>query len=257
MAAKVTSYFIFTENFPIFDQLVLEEGFLRTTKNNLIWINLGSPPSCVLGISSKVEEMLNLPLAQEKGLTLIRRYSGGGTVVVDNKTIFVTFIANIKDFPIEPFPQHIMQWSKQFYFPIFKEGLFDLKENDYVIGNKKFGGNAQYLTKNRFVHHSTLLWDYNQELMATLKRPKKAPNYRAEREHSDFLTTLKSVFETPQDFIASFVDVLKTHFDLQMINVQKLQEQIIEPYRQSTHKLEAINFSHSDHQSQTDQKMLV
>lgn len=255
--SKVFSYLVLTENFPILDQLLLEEGFLRTKKGSLIWINLGSPKACILGISSKADEMIDLNQAHEKQIPIIRRYSGGGTVVVDHNTIFVSFIANCQDFSLEPFPQPIMNWSKQFYFSVFKSKAFDLKENDYVLGEKKFGGNAQYLAKNRFVHHSTLLWDYNKELMGLLKQPKKAPQYRKERSHGDFLTTLKDVFEKPQDFISSFIEILKEHFELKVIHAHELREQIVEPYRQSTHKIELTSFSHFDHLIQTDQKTLV
>ena len=257
MSKKPPVHFLFTENYPIYDQLCLEEAFMRTSKDFLIWINLGSPESIVLGISSKIEELVDLEKAQESKVPLIRRYSGGGTVVVDHNTLFVTMIFETDLFGIDPFPSKIMEWSSRYYEPILNHQGFKLRENDYVLGDKKFGGNAQYLSKKRFVHHSTLLWDLNPLLMETLKNPSKAPQYRAHRNHLDFLTTLKQHFPSKQIFVENLVQALKTDLNLFPTTPELIKNSICAPYRQSTHKVEIANFSHSDLQIQTDQKMLV
>jgi hypothetical protein len=49
---------------------------------------------------------------------------------------------------------------------------------DYVFGERKFGGNAQAITSKRWLHHTSLLWDYDQRNMAVLTNPKKQPAYR-------------------------------------------------------------------------------
>lgn len=49
---------------------------------------------------------------------------------------------------------------------------------DYVFGERKFGGNAQAITSKRWLHHTSLLWDYDQPNMAVLTNPKKQPAYR-------------------------------------------------------------------------------
>ena len=51
--------------------------------------------------------------------------------------------------------------------------LFNLRENDYIYDDRKFGGNAQSISKNRFVHHTSFLYDYNAELMSKYLRTKK------------------------------------------------------------------------------------
>ena len=52
---------------------------------------------------------------------------------------------------------------------------------DYVFGERKFGGNAQAITSKRWLHHTSLLWDYDQRNMAVLTNPKKQPAYRQVR----------------------------------------------------------------------------
>jgi lipoate-protein ligase A len=49
---------------------------------------------------------------------------------------------------------------------------------DYVFGDRKFGGNAQSIIKNRWIHHTSFLWDYDVRNMAYLKLPSRVPQYR-------------------------------------------------------------------------------
>jgi len=44
-----------------------------------------------------------------------------------------------------------------------------LRENDYVLGPRKMGGNAQSIIKNRWVHHTSFLWDFDVLKMRYLK----------------------------------------------------------------------------------------
>ena len=64
---------------------------------------------------------------------------------------------------------------------------------DYALGERKFGGNAQAISKDRWVHHTSFLWDYVPERMELLKHPSRAPDYRAGRDHSDFIVPLRQV----------------------------------------------------------------
>ena len=228
------NFFLITKDIDIFDQLKIEEAFLRAGDDHLIWINIGSKKNIVLGISSKESELVNIESAKALKIPLIRRYSGGGTVVVDENTIFITFIFNHEKLSLQPFPTKIMEWSAQFYKTFLENLGFKLKENDYVLKEKKFGGNAQYLTKNRFVHHSTLLYDYDKSLMNLLKNPSKAPNYRSKRSHDDFLVTLKNYFSTKEQFIELFKKQLEAKLTLTSIDFNTLALYLDLPHRKST-----------------------
>ena len=127
-----------------------------------------------------------------------------------------------------------MEWSAQFYNTFLENLGFMLRENDYVLEEKKFGGNAQYLTKNRFVHHSTLLYDYDKSLMDLLKNPSRAPNYRGKRSHDDFLITLKKYFSTKDQFIELFTKQLEAKLTLTSIDFNTLALYLDLPHRKST-----------------------
>lgn len=71
------------------------------------------------------------------------------------------------------------------------EPLLTLRENDYVIDDSmKVGGNAQCIVRDRWLHHTSFLWDFDDDDMRYLALPQKRPTYRGDRTHSSFITRL-------------------------------------------------------------------
>lgn len=199
-------------SFPICEQLRLEETLLRHSADNWCLINEGSPTTIVMGISGKEEELVHLSQASQDGIPLIKRFSGGGTVIVDENTLFVTFICQKTLHSFSPYPEPIMRWTASLYKKAFQHPLFSLRENDYVIGDKKCGGNAQYIRKERWLHHTSFVWDYRKENMDYLLHPQKTPAYREGRSHSDFLCSLKESFPCKQTLIEHIIQALHSEF---------------------------------------------
>jgi lipoate-protein ligase A len=84
---------------------------------------------------------------------------------------------------------------------------FSLIENDYCLGQRKMGGNAQSIVKNGWLHHTSFLWDYDTANMGYLTLPDKRPAYREDRPHDDFLCKLSEAY--PDLKKADFYDALK------------------------------------------------
>mmetsp|Transcript_35646 Transcript_35646/g.86298 ORF Transcript_35646/g.86298 Transcript_35646/m.86298 type:complete len:321 (-) Transcript_35646:19-981(-) len=268
------------------ERLSLEEALLRHDHRNWFLVgshqplnhkyltNLDLPsyadpvpnPDCivVMGIGGKPSELLNIPLVKSKKVLVTKRFSGGGTVVLDTNSIWTTFIGRNKDFlphGVEPFPRSIMKWTAESLFgPAFTKldnGLsiadenetsssdmatasgfgklgdenvtimdsdalrprFRLRENDYVIGDLKMGGNAQSIVKDGWLHHTSFLWDYEISHMQYLMLPKKKPDYRGERSHRDFLVRLKSVYGDSSDVFVSSLHTTCSQTALEVENV--------------------------------------
>jgi lipoate-protein ligase A len=216
---------------PIVQQLHLEEALLRADERNWCLLNDGTPPAIVMGISGKPEQLINQPLIQQKPIPVIRRFSGGGAVVVDSYTFFVTWIFNNTSVQIRPFPEHVLKWTEPFYREILP--CAQLRENDYVIGDRKFGGNAQYFRKQRWLHHSTLLWDFDPKRMDYLLMPPKMPQYRQNRSHSDFLCKLKD-YCSKKEFEEKILNSIMTRFEVKEMEVSHLSDLLISPHRQAT-----------------------
>ncbi len=179
----------------IFQQLIVEEFLMRKCSKNWYIFNHGIKiPQIVLGFSGKVKELVDTNLVKLDNIPLIKRFTGGGTVIVDKSTIFGTFIMNESDADTPPYPREIMKWSTEFYANSFKIKNQDLtlNEHDYCIGDLKIGGNAQAIIKSRWCHHTSFLWDYDIKNMQYLLMPKKRPEYRRDREHESFLDKIKN-----------------------------------------------------------------
>ncbi len=218
-------------NYPILKQLELEEGLLRGDTRNWCLINEGSTPSIVMGISGRPEELINQEKIAEHPLPVIKRFSGGGTVIVDENTLFVTFIFQ-KDFhPFPAFPEPIMKWSGALYNSFFP--ALTLRENDYVIGNKKCGGNAQYIKKDRWLHHTSFLWNFKAEHMDYLLHPKKTPSYRSGRSHLDFLCGLEEHI-SKEAFIAGLQGALSGISSLKEVSLEEALASSSNEMRRST-----------------------
>ncbi len=227
----------YAEGMPIIDQLQLEEAFLRTESRNLCFINIGSPPAIIMGASSKPENFIELSLATRDQIPIIKRFSGGGTVFIDENTLFVTFIFNKADLPISPFPKPIMEWSKELYQEIFTLPDFQLNENDYVLGKRKCGGNAQYIQKDRWLHHTSFLWDFDPAKMDYLKMPAKTPSYRIGRSHRDFLCALKPHFPDKRYLVEKIVSYLEERFTIEKLTLSSLSTLLQRSYRRTTEKV--------------------
>jgi lipoate-protein ligase A len=228
--------FLKLQNVSIFEQLQLEELLLRTSDQNICLINTGSSRAIVMGISGKAEELLNLEKLQKEQVPVIRRFSGGGTVIVDENTLFVTFIIS-EGVPIEYFPEPILRFGEEIFRKSLSIDGFRLLENDYCIKERKCAGNAQYIQRGRFLLHTSFLWDYQESNMDYLLMPKKRPLYRRSRGHTDFLCKLKHYALSKEWIFESIEKELKTHFEVSPLS---LSEIILKPYRQTVVQLQPV-----------------
>lgn len=67
----------------------------------------------------------------------MKRFTGGGTVIVDENTLFVSLICNRNDVPdVQPYPRSVMAWSGSLYSQVFNGiGDFQLRENGLCAGD--------------------------------------------------------------------------------------------------------------------------
>jgi lipoate-protein ligase A len=228
-------YIIHMNQTPIFRQLQLEEALLRTDDRNFLILNSGSPRSIVMGLSGDPLALLNLDRVRRDSVPVIKRYSGGGTVVIDENTLFVSMIFSKDSGPFSLFPEPIMQWSYLLYKNAWKLPDFSLIDNDYVINQRKCGGNALYIRKNRWLHHTSFLWDYSEENMNYLLLPPKQPAYRQSRGHTDFLCRLKEYAPSLNELIEQLNQELVKRFYICQISVEELNAIQGREHRQTTH----------------------
>jgi len=208
----------------VFDQLCFEELVMRHTNTNCFVFNYNIPDKhVVMGFSGKPELLVNIKDAKRDNLKVIRRYTGGGTVLVDKSTVFGSLICNSSDIQCNPYPREIMKWSESIYGPAFNKlsngAKFRLVDHDYAFEDKKVGGNAQAIIKDRWVHHTSFLYDFDDANMAYLQVPSKRPEYRKNRGHLDFITRIKPHISSVDALEQSFVNELARVFDITQDNI--------------------------------------
>ena len=151
----------------------------------------------------------------------------------------------------KPSPRSVMKWSEGLYKSALSSADFgrgglladdiSLQEHDYCIGKRKFGGNAQSFSKDRFVHHTSLLWDFSEECMQYLLLPEKRPAYRNDRGHLDFLCSLKEYFPTQDDVMDTIVDSIgaKGNIELVELDIDTLlaEDVLSRPHRKSNREV--------------------
>lgn len=242
------------QGFPILQQLRLEEALLRATPHNWFVLNDGTPdPAVVLGVSGKPSELVHLPLAAQQRVPLIKRFTGGGTVVVDADTIFTALILQQQSLPgVLAYPRPVMQYTEQLYAAAFApHGPFRLRENDYCFGERKFGGNAQAITKDRWVHHTSLLWDFRDDLMALLKPPARQPEYRQGRDHLEFVLRLRELLPSRPALLDWLCASLESGgFTLQEASLAEAEEALAANKLCGTHLLDLQQLAAAEREQQ-------
>lgn len=179
----------------LFDELLLilaEEG--REGETLRFW---ESPTTfIVLGRTGKPEEELILEHVRRDNIPVLRRSSGGGTVVQGRGCLnFTLILFKERDSQLNDI-RRSYQWILQRVLKVFAglgvaaefQPTSDLALSD---GKKKFSGNAQRRGRRYILHHGTVLYDFPLDLISRyLALPKDQPPYRRGRTHLDFVTNL-------------------------------------------------------------------
>jgi lipoate-protein ligase A len=149
----------------------------------------------VLGASCRLQEDVDADRCRADAVPIVRRSSGGGTVLVGPGTLNINVVL-----PVDFSPGlHAVDAAQAFVLErlalslrrhrgpeIGLQGLGDL-----TLGDRKFAGSAQRRLKNHFLVHTSLLYDFPLDLISRYTRtPRRQPAYRDGRPHEDFLTNL-------------------------------------------------------------------
>lgn len=220
---------------PIDRQLALEEALFRADRGNWFVWNDGTEPAVVMGISGSVADLIDAHHWNQHRLPLVRRFSGGGTVVVGVDTLFFALIVENDALPIAPYPDPILRWTASLWCDLFPREGFALCAQDYTFRNQKWGGNAQSIGKDRWLHHGTLVWDYDREHMRCLTVPSRAPSYRGGRTHEEFLLPLKTLFADRATIWSHVVARLAQHFTLKFMDRSAAEDALARPHRKTVH----------------------
>lgn len=150
----------------------------------------------VVGYGNAAHMEANLEFCERNTIPILRRCSGGGTVLQGPGCLNYSLVLPIGD--SGPFhsisttnevvmEHHQAALAMLLNAPVEKQGHTDLS-----IGGLKFSGNAQRRRRRFLLFHGSFLLHMDIELIEkALPMPSKQPGYRFGRSHSDFLMNLK------------------------------------------------------------------
>jgi lipoate---protein ligase len=180
------------ENLALDEALLIEADLGRGIPVVRFWEP--SEYAVVLGASCRIKDDVLLEACAADGVKILRRTSGGGTVVVGPGALCVSVILPEYAGPslatVDGAHRYVLDWFAASITsagpPVKVEGRGDL-----VLGDRKIGGSAQRRLKHWFMVHCSILYDFAIErVVRYLAIPKRQPEYRAGRSHQDFLSSL-------------------------------------------------------------------
>ena len=119
----------------------------------MLWRN---DNAIIVGKHQNTLSEINVDYVQEKGIKVVRRMSGGGAVYHDLGNLNFTFTKNSEEagkVDFHHYTQPIIEVLNELGVKAEFQG-----RNDLVIEGRKFSGNAEYILKNKVLHHGTILF---------------------------------------------------------------------------------------------------
>lgn len=152
-------------------------------------------PFVVLGYSNRYATESNVEYCKKAGIPILRRPSGGGTVLQGPGCLNFSLILKIPAkgplAHLVPTNQFILETHKLALNPFLNHDVHVKGVSDLTFGNLKFSGNAQRRKRDYLLFHGTFLHGFDLKLIsAALNHPAQEPEYREKREHKDFITNI-------------------------------------------------------------------
>ena len=146
-----------TSNNPYFN-LAFEEVCLETLQTDetyfILWQNA---PAVIFGKNQDLFQEVDFKYAQERGIYLVRRITGGGAVYHDLGNLNISIIGNYKLHP--NYDQEYGQFITEALRNIGLRGVEMNGRNDLHVDGKKVSGWAKRIQGDSFLLHGTLLYD--------------------------------------------------------------------------------------------------
>jgi len=139
--------------------LAAEEYLLKNFSEDIfmLWQN---EPAVVIGKYQNIRAETDIEYARQKRIRLARRYSGGGAVYHDMGNLNLTFIENSNQIRSSVFTESIIRFLEHYGLHARSD-----ERQGLTIDGLKISGSAQAIHKQRMLHHATLLFSTDLEIL--------------------------------------------------------------------------------------------
>lgn len=140
-----------------------EEYLLKRFPTEDIFLLYVNSPSIIVGKFQNTLAEINLDYVKDKGIKVVRRMSGGGTVYHDLGNLNFSFhtLLGQNDFgDFSFFTKPVLEMLNELGVPAELKG-----RNDLLVEGKKFSGNAKLARQGKMIQHGTILLDSEMEVL--------------------------------------------------------------------------------------------
>ena len=155
-------YFIESNSKNAFFNIAMEEYFVKQKNEDYI-ISYINNPSVIIGKHQNAYSEVNIKFVNALKIPVLRRISGGGSVYHDSGNLNFCFIQNNFDAQKVNFAEKsspIVDFFKTINLNAELGSKNELRVNGY-----KVSGSAEHVYKNRVLHHGTLLFNSNLDIL--------------------------------------------------------------------------------------------
>lgn len=195
---------IYNESTDPYFNMAAEEFLVQNLSEEvfMLWRN---DNTIVIGRNQNTLSEIHYDYVKANGIQVVRRMSGGGAVFHDMGNINFTFVVNSGDdfSNYQRFCQPVIGFLKTLGVEASLSG-----RNDLLIGDKKISGNAQYMYKNRVMHHGTLLFSASENRLAEALKVSedkiKSKGIKSVKSRVTNISTHMEKAMLPEQFIEQF-----------------------------------------------------
>jgi lipoate-protein ligase A len=190
-------YCINLESHDPFFNLAVEENLLKNRKEDFLMLGINDS-SIIIGKHQIAHREADTKFVAENNIPVIRRISGGGTVFHDMGNLNFSFILQSehgKQVDFRRYTLPVISFLSSLGVDAKLEGKNDLKVSVY-----KISGNAEHVYRNRVLHHGTVLFDANLDLLKkSIRKDKNRYITRAVGSNPSSVMNLKDTLNNIKD----------------------------------------------------------
>ncbi|MEI8045879.1 MAG: lipoate--protein ligase [Bacteroidota bacterium] len=224
-----------------------EEYYVKNATEDMcmLWIN---EKSVIIGKHQNAYAEINYPYLCAHHIPVIRRISGGGAVYHDAGNVNFTFIQKtVKPNQVDfgRFTRVVVKFIQSLGIEVNVS-----KRNSLFVGNRKFSGHAEHIFHEKVLHHGTILFNTNLDvLQQSLNPAKEYPGKAMASVRSDVVNIASLLSEkiNIQQFTDLFASWLFDFFspDCKLYSTSSEEQDTIATLAESKYKTWEWNFGYS------------